>query len=120
MSPIDCTTCGPNLEGKCPHGADDAQVYVITPAERIARLEAKVKQLTDELDEAKAEVASCVEFLRAELDWEYFRAEMLYHDQPEPKSLSRRNALKLKTYLEESGHGLRFLERVRPFLESTP
>lgn len=36
---IDCIICGPNLEGKCPHGADDIQVYVITPVQRIADLE---------------------------------------------------------------------------------
>lgn len=70
-----------------------------------------------ELEEAKAEVAACLEFLDTELGWEYFREEMLYFDNEEQRSASMRNAQKLKNFLAEKGHGIRLLRELRELRE---
>ncbi len=64
-------------------------------------------------EELEAEVAACVEFLSTEMGWEYFRAEMLYVPQSEAAQHSKNNALMLKRFLEDSGHGLGFLAKHR-------
>jgi hypothetical protein len=69
--------------------------------------------MSGQVEELEAEVAACVEFLTTEMGWEYFRAEMLNARQPEPAQLSKQNALRLKEYLEQSGHGLKFLAKHR-------
>jgi hypothetical protein len=46
------------------------------------------------------------------MEWECFRIEMLYFDQPDKLSASERNAEKLKTYLKEKGHGIKLLQEL--------
>lgn len=78
--------------------------------ERLEAERAFANDLQDQLRESKAETAQCVEFLGTEMGWEYFRTDFVYGpDEPEPKQQSKQNALMIKKYLEESGHGLKFL-----------
>ncbi len=78
----------------------------ILTAEESARLETG-------LAEAKAEVAACIQFLEAELHWEYFRAEMLFiYDTPQATA-SLENARKLKNFLAQTGHGIGLLQELR-------
>lgn len=84
------------------------------------RLKAEAKESKEQRDESAEETANAIEFLRTELDWSYFRAEMLYgKDDQEKKTMSGENARQLKNYLNESGHALAFmkkLDRVRATL----
>lgn len=73
-------------------------------------------ELQQALEESQAETAACLEFLRVEMEWEYFREEMLYNDDQGQQNRSLDNARKLKNYLAEKGHGialLRELHRLR-------
>jgi len=54
-------------------------------------------------DELLEEVQECLEFLANEMQWEYFRVEMLYHDGSEQRSSSMRNAQMLKNFLVSRG-----------------
>ena len=69
----------------------------------------RAEQAEKERDEAKAEVAACLEFLETEMGWEYFRAETLNHNG---QQFSRENARKLKNFLAEKGHGIGVLKRL--------
>jgi hypothetical protein len=66
------------------------------PAERIVTLER-------ELAQARAMTLACLEFLRAEMHWEGFRAEMLYHDDIPKQNASEENARRLHNFLVEHG-----------------
>ncbi len=67
-------------------------------AENTLRLEAERSR-----DEAAAEAAACLEFLRVELSWGDFHRDM------EWKTKHGDNAEKLRAYLAKSGHGLALL-----------
>lgn len=61
--------------------------------------------------EAKAEAASCLEFMSNALSWENFRIECLYFDDKdaERRTASERNADILRKRLTRTGHGIAFL-----------
>lgn len=71
-------------------------------------LKARIAELEQARDEAKAECATALDFLRAELGWEAFRVE--FQIGKEKVSLSAQNADKLRAFLAEKGHAIRFLE----------
>ena len=76
----------------------------------------EVERLRMELEEAKASAAACIDFMDHEMQWEYFREEMLYFDRPEAKSISLKNADKLQKFLRHKEHGkdlLAELQRLR-------
>lgn len=52
----------------------------------------------------KAQLDAALDFLYTEMGWEYFRQEMLYHDDEKKKSASGENARKLRNFLVECGY----------------
>ena len=78
------------------------------------------EELVQALEESQAETAACLEFLQTEMEWECFRIEMLYFDQPDKLSASERNAEKLKMYLKEKGHGIALLRELHELRRKTP
>ena len=61
------------------------------------------ERLTRENEELREEVQACLEFLVNELHWEYFRAEMLYHDDSKQERQSLQNAQTIKNFLVSRG-----------------
>lgn len=80
---------------------------------RVKELESERDALKKEADEAKAEIADTLQFLRNEMDWEYFRADMLYSkkDDEEKQKASEENARIISNRLKETGHGIAFLKQ---------
>lgn len=68
--------------------------------------------LRTQLEEAKGEVAACLQFLETELGWDSFRVEMLYASDTKENNSSRNNAQLLKNYLAETGHGIAFRKKL--------
>ena len=59
--------------------------------------------LQKENDELREEGQGGLEFLATEMQWEYFRADMLYHDDSEKQRCSLKNAKTLKNFLVSRG-----------------
>jgi hypothetical protein len=89
----------------------DRTCFVCHMIEEVGAAEARVRELEQEREEAKAEVAACMTFLSTELHWEWFRIEMLYSgpNEEEKKRCSEDNARMLSNYLKEAGHGIKLL-----------
>jgi hypothetical protein len=66
----------------------------MTDAERIDTLQR-------ELATAKALTAACLAFMCAEMHWEGFRAEMLYHDDVPKQNTSLENERRLRNFLAD-------------------
>lgn len=90
-------------------GSADSEIARLTVENE--KLRAELAEAKTRGDEAAFEVAACLDFLRTEMDWAYFRAEMLYSDDEPKKTASESNAKKLKNYLVGSGHGKAIAER---------
>jgi hypothetical protein len=71
-----------------------------------------IEELQHALEESAAETAACLEFLKTEMAWEYFREEQLCFDDQEKRSQSEENARKLKNYLVKKGHGIALLREL--------
>lgn len=80
-----CQACSPS-EARCIHG----KPVDLGENEWRAKVEA-----------AEAKVQACLEFLRTEMGWEYFRADFLHHDDEPKKRRSEENARILKNFLVE-------------------
>lgn len=76
--------------------------------------DAVIKDLRRDLLESRAETAACLRFLSTELSWENFRADTLYFKEAdtERRNASESNALRLKEYLQQRGHGIKLLARL--------
>jgi hypothetical protein len=60
-------------------------------------------ELEQALAEARAATAACLAFMRTEMCWEEFRAEMLYFDDEVKRNASEENARKLRNFLVANG-----------------
>jgi hypothetical protein len=70
---------------------------------RILWRDDRVAVLEKEILELREEVQACMDFLATELGWEYFRADMLYHDDTEHQRQSLKNAQTIKNFLVSRG-----------------
>ncbi len=80
-----------------------------TPEARLEDALARVRGLERQRDEAAAETAEMLEFLKVHLGWEWFWADGFVGE--EHRSQSKQNAQKLRAFLDARGHGLKFLAR---------
>lgn len=56
-------------------------------------------EIAAQRDLLREALEQCLRFMHTEMGWEYFRAEMLHHGNPDARSMSERNAEKLRLYL---------------------
>jgi GTP1/Obg family GTP-binding protein len=78
-----------------------------------ATVELKRKDLratVEALEEAQAEAAECIEFLRNLSEWHEFWQEGFLGSVQ--KATTRQNAQKLRAFLDETNHARRFVERL--------
>jgi len=73
-------------------------------------LEKRVDELKTRAEQAEADVAACIGFCNAELDFEFFRAELLYTAEDPKRSHSEDNAKKLQQFLGRENKGAAILE----------
>jgi hypothetical protein len=85
---------------------------------QVKRLERKLAEARAERDEASAEVAAFLDFLRNEQSWEYFREGVLYCREPEKATRSQQNAAVIGRFLAETGRGKAFLSERDELLRS--
>jgi hypothetical protein len=64
----------------------------------------EIERLREENAKLRGMVDAAVEFLRTELEWQYWRAEWMYYDDQPRKSQSLENARKLKNFLVANGY----------------
>ena len=70
----------------------------------------EIQRLTKDLACSEAETAACLEYLRNEMSWEYFRAEMNSCGiDPEKMTAAERNAAKLHEFLGQGNRGEKVL-----------
>lgn len=75
-----------------------------------AEIAGRIDRLTKDLARSEAETAACLDYLRCEMHWENFRAEMNSCGiDPEKASFAERNAAKLLEFLNGGNHGEKVL-----------
>jgi hypothetical protein len=70
-------------------------------------------RLKKELEETKAEIAACLEFMSNEMCWEGFREEMLYAEDTKEANASKQNMIKLSTFLKKTGRGIKIMKELK-------
>lgn len=115
--------CGEGVEGDfvCPHEFKAKELEAELKQERaygfemsadLERVRMDVGELERERDEAKAEAASCIDFLVTQMGWEWFWAEGWVQAAEEAKSQARKNAAAIRRFLDDKGHAKRYKERM--------
>jgi chromosome segregation ATPase len=73
----------------------------------LAEKDSLIKNLTEELDETKAELGAVLNWLETEINWEFFRAEFNLNSQSES------NARQLQIFLNQTNRGKLALEELK-------
>lgn len=83
-------------------------------AMELERLRAEVERLKSDLSRSEAETAACLDYMRCEMHWENFRAEM--HScgtDPVKMTAAERNAAKLLEFLNDGNRGEKVLAEIK-------
>lgn len=119
--PPDCPMCGaPNCCQTC--------CKIDSLLAENAKKDERIRELQKERDEATAEVAAFLEWMKVQQGWEGFWADGFLGQKP--ISQAKQNLQAIRRFLEEKGHGLKFLAardtlaaenaRLRGLIEAAP